>query len=193
MPDASTLAPFSATFAALQLHLQRFFPPAQFQFSLVPDSATPQQWMELTRRPPFVGLSWGGITPAANSGRDLAGTCNWALMLVTKHSELGKRYLGDATMPALMDVAWIAALALNGTALATPDGLPLGTVRVTGSVDVTAPQWGEHLAQATVHFTTPLPTAGDAYVGDLVDFQTLGVTWDFPAPGAVTDSFERPA
>jgi len=193
MPDASTLTPFSAAFAALQLHLQRFFPPAQFQFRLVPDSATPAQWMDLTSRTPFVGLSWGGITPAAGSGRDLAGSCNWGLMLVTRHSEITKRYLGDGTMPALMDMAWIASLALNGHKLVTPDGLNLGTVRVSGPVDVAAPQWGENLAQATVHFTTPLPTAGDAYVGDLAEFLTLGVTWDFPALAAATDEMERPA
>lgn len=194
MPGIDQVAPLVASAAAIEAQLRRFFPAGQFAFAFVPEQADAVVWRELTRRTPFIGLAWNGIAPDRQSGRDLAGACNWSLMLVTKHSEMTRRYLGDSTTPALLNMVWVACLALHGHALRTPDGLPLGTIGVTSAGNAAAAGWGEgQMGLATVEFATPLPTPGDAYTGAIPDFLELGVTWDFPGLGAVTDNYERPA
>lgn len=194
MATAAELSPFTAAAAAIEARLKRFFPPSQFAFAFVPEEAPADTWSELTQRAPFLGLSWRGMAPDANSGKRIAGECQWRLTLITKHPGIAQRYLGDATTPPLLTMVWIATIALHGHALISAAGEPLGTVMVGGAGNAMASNWGKGLvAIATLEFATPLPQPGDAYAGVTPEFLEMGVTWDFPETAAVTDSYERPA
>lgn len=187
--DPTRAGPLHAMALAIQAQLRRFFPEAQFAHALVPDQADPAVWRELTRRTPFLGLSWRGLAPDPASGRILQGQVQWGLSLITKHSRVEGRILGDAASPGLLNMVWIAALALHGQTLADAAGAPLGTISVTGCSNAYANGWGDgQLAIADLTLGVPLPSPGELLADGLQEFLEMGVTWAFPEGDAMTET-----
>jgi hypothetical protein len=183
-------SPLALMLGAIQEHLRRFFPPAQFMHAMVPDQADPAVWKQLTRRVPFLGVSWQGMPIDPASGRMLLAQGQFNVTLITRHSHVEARLLGDAALPGVVNMAWLAATVLQGHTVTGPDGVPLGTLSVTACSNAYARDWGEgEVAIASITLQAPLPTAEAAFGVGLPDLLEMGVTWDFPATDALAETW----
>lgn len=185
---SAPLDELGATFAALQAQLQLVFPPAQFQFRVVPATLTPRVWSELTQRTPAVLLGWDGFSPQKPEMRRLAGASNWSVFAVTRNpgGPLA-RLIGDAKGPGLLDMVRGVAGVLNGHTFTG-----LGTTFVSSITQVTSAEWDmEDLAVARINIDVvgTMLASGSDLVASTTDgiLQQLGITWDF-APDPLTDS-----
>ena len=135
--------PLFAATAAIQARLQAVFPPSHFQHGLLPANLSRETWLKLVRRTPFVGLTWIGVVPIRDVGRQFRGTASWRVVLVNTHPDPGQRMTGDRLGLGQFAMVQAAIAALHGyTDTAADDVGGFGTLMVTDVPALTTDEWG---------------------------------------------------
>lgn len=177
LPDFIGGGPLNAMAGALESRLRAFFPASHFDFGIVPARLTPQGWVRLVRRTPWVGLGWRGVVPDQASGRLFKGKAEWTVFSVVKNEHSPRaRLLGDSRGPGQLGVAQVAMACLHGHELRD-----IGNIEVTGAANLVAEAWTDEAAEISgVNITVNFTLAGFV---DLEDFLRLGATWEFDPSG----------
>lgn len=141
------LDPISAAFAAIKARLQTYFLSAKWDFSIVADPMSIDEFKALVRKTPLLALGWRQLNPAKAVGRRFQGELGLRLTIVVKNPlQGGPRFLGDARGPGLFPAMSGAIALLNG--FTDP---ALGTVFVTAAAQAYAEGYGDHdIAIATL-------------------------------------------
>lgn len=165
------LDPISAAFPALEARLRTFFKAERWDFHIVPDPMSIEEFKAITRRTPLLALGWRQFNPTKTVGRRFQGDLGLRLTIAVKHPlDAGKRFLGDARGPGLFPAICCAASLVNGFSL---EGL--GTFSVTAIAQAYAEGYGDHnVAIATMDIGVDV-AIGDV-TGDLAaadDFLTM--------------------
>lgn len=157
--------PVSAAFAAVQGRLQTFFLPKKWDFNIVGDPMSIDEFKAIVRRTPLLALGWRQLNPSdSRVGRRFQSTLGLRLTIVVKHPlDAGKRFMGDAAGPGLFPAMSGAIALLNG--FTKPE---LGTFSVTAC----AQAYAEGYSDANMAIAT-LDIASTIVIGD--------VTGDFAA------------
>jgi hypothetical protein len=151
------LDPISAAFAAIETRLRTYFLPRVWEFAIVPDPLSVEEFKRLVRKTPLLALGWRQLNPSKAVGRRFQGDLGLRLTIVVRNPlEGGQRFLGDARGPGLFPAMSGAIALLNG--FTHPD---LGTVFVTAAAQAYADGYADHdIAIATLDLGV-LVTIGD--------------------------------
>ncbi|SIP96135.1 hypothetical protein [Bosea sp. TND4EK4] len=118
----SELDPISAAFGALQPRLQTFFKPKLWDFHIVADPMSIDEFKAIVRRTPCLGLGWRQFNPAPSDkviGRRFQGNLGLRLTIVVKNPNGPKsRFLSDAAGPGLFPSIASAIALVNGFTVA---------------------------------------------------------------------------
>lgn len=155
--------PISAAFAALEPRLHSFFLPGKWDFHIVPDPMSIEEFKAIVRRTPCLGLGWRQLNPPDQKvGRRFQGNLGLRLTIVVKNPNGPKaRFLGDRAGPGLFPSIAGAIALING--FSVPD---LGTFSITAAAQAYAEGYDAHdMAMATLDIGL-LATIGDV-TGDL--------------------------
>lgn len=150
----SELDPISAAFPVLEQRLRSFFLKERWDFHVVSDPMSVEEFMAIVRRTPCLGLSWRQLNPQDQKvGRRFQGVLGLRLTIVVKNQNAVKdRLLGDRLGPGLLPSVAGAIVLLNGF---TVDGL--GTFSVTAAAQAYAEGYGDKgMAIATVDIALPI-------------------------------------
>ncbi len=171
--DLTKGGPLFDMHTALEGRLKAVFPERLFEHATLPVRITPQVWVRLLRRTPFIGLGWRGIKPDPASARVLKGQAEWMLVTAVRNANSPRSQLvGDELGPGELAVVQVACAALQGF---TIDGI--GLVSVEGVANLQADAIAdENTAIAAINFTVGFAIAQPM---KLDDFLRLGVTWTF--------------
>lgn len=140
--------PISASFDALERRLRTFFLPKVWDFAVVPDPMSLDEFKAVTRKTPLLALGWRQFNPNSKTvGRRFQGDLGLRLTIVVKHPlDAGKRFMGDARGPGLFPALAGAVALVNG--FTDP---AIGTFSVTAIAQAYAEGYGDHnVAIATV-------------------------------------------
>lgn len=153
------LDPVSAAFAAVQERLQSVFLPKKWDFNIVADPMSADEFKSIVRRTPLLALGWRQFNPTDQKvGRRFQGTLGQRLTIVVKHpNDAGKRFLGDARGPGLFPAMSAAIALLNGYTEAD-----LGTFSITAC----AQAYAEGYSDANMAIAT-LDIASTIVIGDV--------------------------
>lgn len=166
------LDPVSAAFAAVQARLQTVFLPKKWDFNIVADPMSADEFKAIVRKTPLLALGWRQLNPTDQQvGRRFQGNLGLRLTIVVKHPlDAGKRFMGDGAGPGLFPAMSGAIALLNG--FTKPD---LGTFSVTACAQAYAEGYSDaNMAIATLDIATTI-AVGDV-TGDLAaapDFLTM--------------------
>jgi hypothetical protein len=153
------LDPVSAAFAAVEARLRTFFLPEKWDFHVVADPVSADEFKSIVRRTPLLALGWRQFNPTDQKvGRRFQGNLGLRLTIVVKHPlDAGKRFLGDARGPGLFPAMSGAIALLNG--YTKPE---LGTFSVTAC----AQAYAEGYSDANMAIAT-LDIASTIVIGDV--------------------------
>lgn len=153
----SAVDPISAAVNAVKARLQTYFLPKKWEFAIVADPMSLDEFKSLVRKTPMLALGWRQFNPTKGNGRRFQGDLGLRLTILVKHQiENGPRYLGDAAGPGLFPAMAGAVALLNGHTV--PD---LGTFSVTAIAQAYAEGYGDHqIAIATIDLSI-MVTIGD--------------------------------
>lgn len=155
---------FSLAAKAVETRLREVFVASHWQFEIVPDPMTLEEFKRLTGLTPMLALAWRGFEQSAQ-GRAPTGVIRFSLLIIVKNvAGRVARYLGDDAGPGLFPAMHAAIQQLHGFTAAE-----LGTLFVT-SCD---PTYGENAADMALAMAR-------------IEF---GGTFKFPNPEA--DDFKR--
>lgn len=175
---------------SIQARLQLVFPPAKFQFGIVPANVNHKQWNKLTVRTPFIGLGWTSMQDRSESPL-FKGISAWTIFIAVMNERgLTERYFGDAQAPGLLHLAQIAVAAVNGMQTMDASGNGLGSVFVRRVANAHGENFDENQAIAVLDcevVTTIEPTDVMPAPGGLGQFQTLAIDWNFEGASSATD------
>lgn len=181
------LDPISAAFSAVEQRLRLYFLPRVWDFAIVADPMSIEEFKAVTRKTPLLTLGWRQLNPSSQRvGRRFQGDLGLRLTIVVKHPlDAGKRFLGDRAGPGLFPAVAAADVLLNGY---TKEGV--GTFWVTANAQAYAEGYSDHnVAIATLDIGILL-SMGDV-TGDFAsapDF--LRGLSDFDLPGEPDDIFD---
>ncbi|MBN9438983.1 hypothetical protein [Bosea sp. (in: a-proteobacteria)] len=155
------LDPISAAFTAVETRLRTFF-RKPWEFAIVPDPMSLDEFKAVTRTTPLLALGWRQFNPSKSVGRRFHGELGLRLTIVVKHPlDAGKRFKGDAKGPGLFPAIAGAVALING--FTDP---AVGTFSVTAIAQAYADGYGDHnIAIATIDIGC-LVAIGDV-TGDL--------------------------
>ncbi|WP_100965353.1 hypothetical protein [Bosea sp. FBZP-16] len=133
--------PISASLSAVEARLRTFFLPAKWDFHVVADPMSIEEFKAIVRRTPCLGLGWRQINPTDQKvGRRFQGTLGLRLTIVVKNPNGPKaRFLGDTRGPGLFPSIAGAIALING--LTVPG---LGTFSITAGAQAYAEGYGDH-------------------------------------------------
>lgn len=190
----SAVDPISAAFAAIEARLRTVFLPKAWDFWIVPDPMSIEEFKAITRRTPCLGLGWRQFNPTDQKvGRRFQGTLGMRLTVVVKNPNGPRvRFLGDAKGPGLFPSIAGAIALINGYTV--PD---LGTFSVTAAAQAYAEGYGDHdMALATLDIASTV-SIGDVTgaLADAPEFLSMLSTFEpWPDGQAVDDPYDvRPA
>jgi hypothetical protein len=152
------LDPFTRISKAVEARLRLFFTAARWDFHVVPDPLSEQEFRALVTRTPLLALSFRQMNPPdKGGGRRFSGNLGMRLTVVVKNpSGRSARFLGDARGPGLFPAMSGAALLLNGHTVED-----LGTIFVGAIAQAYAEGFADlNAAIATIDLTM-LATFGD--------------------------------
>lgn len=184
MSDAAThpLAtggPLFAATAAIRARLAEVFPPARFHHGMLTAVPTREEWDNLVRRTPFVGVTWLGAAPMVENGAQLRMVSTWRVVLVNSHMDVARRFTGDNIAPGQFALAQVAALALHNLRppadVSDIDGY--GSLTVTEMLPLSA-EWAK-AAEAIVGLTVASQFALVGSAADLPALLRLRGGWSF--------------
>jgi hypothetical protein len=150
--------PVSVACDAVEARLRSFFKPEKWEFAVVPDPMSIEEFKAVARKTPLLALGWRSVNPSSKSnGRRCQYEVALRLTVVVKHPlDAAKRFKGDRAGPGLFPAAMAAILLLNGHSV--PD---LGTFFATATAQAYAEGYGDHnIAIATIDLSI-LVTLGD--------------------------------
>lgn len=159
----SAVDPVSLACDAVEAKLRTFFQPKVWEFAIVPDPMSIEEFKAVVRKTPLLALGWRTFNPSSKSnGRRGQYDIALRLTVVVKHPlDAAKRFKGDRAGPGLFPAALAAMLLMNGH---TVPGL--GTFFVTATAQAYAEGYGDHnIAIATLDLSI-MVTIGDI-TGDL--------------------------
>lgn len=135
------LDPISASLSAVEARLRTFFLPAKWDFHVVADPMSIEEFKGIVRRTPCLGLGWRQINPTDQKvGRRFQGTLGLRLTIVVKNPNGPKaRFLGDGRGPGLFPSVAGAIALING--FSVPG---LGTFSITAGAQAYAEGYGDH-------------------------------------------------
>ncbi len=186
----AALDPVSAAFAAVEARLRTFFLPAKWDFHVVADPMSADEFKAIVRRTPLLALGWRQFNPTDQKvGRRFQGTLGLRLTIVVKHPlDAGKRFLGDARGPGLFPAMSGAIALLNGFT-----EKELGTFSITACAQAYAEGYNEaNIAIATLDIASTV-VVGDV-TGDLAaapDFLSMLSTFE-PWPDTAVQPVDGP-
>jgi hypothetical protein len=143
----AVLDPLSAAFAAIEARLRTYFLAAVWDFHVVADPMSIEEFKAIVRKTPLLALGWRQLNPAKSTGRRFQGELGLRLTIVVKHPlDAGKRFMGDDRGPGLFAAMCGSIALLNG--FTKPD---LGTFFITACAQAYAEGYGDHnIAIATL-------------------------------------------
>lgn len=159
----SAADPITASFTALEARLRVFFLPKVWDFHVVADPMSIEEFKGITRKTPLLALSWRQFNPTEQKvGRRFQGALGLRLTIVVKHPlDAAKRFMGDRAGPGLFPSICGAIALVNGFSVAD-----LGTFSVTAVAQAYAEGYGDHnIAIATLDVS--LTAAIDDVTGEL--------------------------
>ncbi|MBS3025346.1 hypothetical protein [Acidiphilium multivorum] len=175
---------------SIQARLQQVFPPAKFEFGIVPANVTAKQWNKLTVRTPFIGLGWTMMQDRTESPL-FKGICAWNVFIAVMNERgLKERYFGDAQAPGLLHLAQIAVAAVNGMKTTDAGGNGLGSVFVRRVANAHGENFDENQAIAVLDLEVVTTIQAADVIpnpADLGLFQTLAIDWNFTGASSATD------
>jgi hypothetical protein len=195
--DVTAAGPLHFMGEAIAARLKLVFPPNQFTHEYVPARLTLTEWRRLTRRTPFVGLGWTGITPDHEAGRVFEGTAHWIVLLVTKNAGgVAARYQGDRVGAGLFQLIRAASIALQGFTPRQPElsWEAASTVLIRDIQSVYSDEWADdEAAVGMISLDVPYQ---EQISDDLVaalgqtpgSFGNVSITWAF-GDTTLTDNY----
>jgi hypothetical protein len=122
------LDPMSAAFPAIETRLRTFFKADRWDFHVVDDPMSEEEFKAITRRTPMIAVGWRQFNPTSKAvGRLFQGELGLRLTMAVKHPNgAASRFMGDARGPGLFPSICGAGLLINGFTVAG-----LGTFSVT--------------------------------------------------------------
>lgn len=137
----SAVDPISAWFAAIEARLRTVFLAKRWDFHIVSDPMSIEEFKAIVRRTPCLGLGWRQINPSDQKvGRRFQGNLGLRLTIVVKNPNGPKvRFLGDPAGPGLFPSIAGAIAVLNGFTIAG-----LGTLSITAGAQAYAEGYGDH-------------------------------------------------
>lgn len=144
----SAVDPISRACDAVEARLRTFFKPKAWEFAIVPDPMSIDEFKAIVRKTPLLALGWRTFNPSSKSnGRRGQYDLALRLTIVIKHPlDAAKRFKGDRAGPGLFPAMAAAVAILNGHGV--PD---LGTFFVTATAQAYAEGYGDHnIAIATI-------------------------------------------
>lgn len=175
--DFVSAGPLNLMADAIEARLRAFFPASHFDFGIVPARLTPQGWVRLVRRTPWLGLGWRGIAPDQASGRLFKGKAEWTVFCVVKNEHSPRaRMRGDARGPGQLGLVQLIMACLHAHELRD-----IGHVEVAGAANLFAEAFGDEASEISgVNITVNFSLAG---LMPLDDFLRLAVQWEFDPSG----------
>lgn len=161
----SAVDPISAAFAAIEARLRTVFLPKAWDFWVVPDPMSIDEFKAVVRRTPCLALGWRQFNPTDQKvGRRFQGTLGMRLTIVVKNPNGPRvRFLGDAKGAGLFPSIAGAIALINGYTV--PD---LGTFSITAAAQAYAEGYGDHdMALATLDIASTVSIAD--VTGDFAD------------------------
>lgn len=147
----SAVDPITRACEAVEARLRLFFKPEKWEFAIVPDPLSIEEFKALVRKTPLLALGWRQFNPnPKNNGRRGQYDLGLRLTVVVKHPlDAARRFKGDRAGPGLFPGATAAIVLMNGH---TVQGL--GTFFVTATAQAYAEGYGDHnIAIATIDLT----------------------------------------
>ncbi len=179
MPTVNPTTQYHRAAAYMLEQLRAAFKAPVFDVQLMPPAPSKEEWNQITRQRPFVGLAWAGLEPAKQA-RVLKGSSKWIVYLVVDNvGDVSARWLGDSKGIGLFGMVTAGGYALHGQTI--PD---VGSIAVTGIESLYREDWADD-ATATAALGVEIDMCpGDAGAGadTLDDFLTLTCAWTMPAP-----------
>jgi len=160
----SAVDPITTAFTALETRLRSVFTAARWDFNIVADPMSIDEFRAIVRRTPLLALAWRRFNPVEKAGRRFQGILDLRLTIVVKHPhDAARRFLGDARGPGLFPSIAAAIALINGYTV--PD---LGTFSVSAVAQAFAEGYGDtNIAIATLDIASHL-VIGDV-TGALAD------------------------
>lgn len=171
---------------AIVERLRLAFPDKIFGIERVPSMLNGREFNEVTRKTPFIGLSWVGMKKDSDSGRLLKGHHQWQLTLVVQASgSLRVRYEGDHSDIGIDAMIDVAVALLQGATLED-----IGSVTVTDAKSVFAQGLNDDdIALAHIYFdvsfTAPLQ---DLALVNAASLNQMQITWSTTQDGDPDDN-----
>lgn len=201
----ATRGPLFVATALIRHRLERAFPASHFHHAMLPAAMSRELWLTTVNRTPFVGLTWLGVQPGRDTGRQFGGTGMWRVVLVNSNPDATRRVVGDELGPGQFALVQAAIAALHGftppragAGSAARGALPIdeiddiGTFTVTEATALTTEEWGranDAIAGLMVTSDFRLTDRGDA-----PDLLRLRGSWAFEPHGTAIASadFDMP-
>ena len=185
--DPQCDTPMHAILGGLEQRLKLVFPLSQgFAYDFVPARVTPAEWKRLTRRAPWFGIGWSGLTPDIEQSDQFVATSTWFLALATKNPGGPRaRLAGDALGPGLFNMVHLATVALQGFRLSDAVQGVEGTIQIGAvATEIAEDFMDENLAVAqlmlTVRYEADAIPGLDTALGNTVgDYTAQGLNWSF--------------
>lgn len=144
----SAVDPITASFSAIEARLRTVFLPDRWDFHIVPDPMSIDEFKAITRRTPCLGLGWRQFNPTDQKvGRRFQGDLGLRLTVVVKNPNGPKaRFLGDGKGPGLFPSVVGAIALINGHSVTG-----LGTFSITAGAQAYSEGYDNHdMAMATL-------------------------------------------
>lgn len=169
------LDPFSASVVAIEQRLRLGFAADRWDFAVVPDPLSLDEFKGLVRRTPFLALGWRQLNPDKDVGRRFSGAMGLRLTIVVKNPQSRARFLGDRLGPGLFPSIAGALALLNGFTIRG-----VGTLSATACAQAYAEGYADaDCAIATIDLTMQIAlgdvlgllAASDDFLSMLSDFE----------------------
>lgn len=122
----SATDPFTGIVTGIETRLRTAFPANRWDFWVVPDPLSLDEFKGLVRRTPCLALGWRQLNPAEKAGRHFEGALGMRLTIVVKNTNGRARFLGDTAGPGLFPAMSGVIALLHGHSIAD-----LGTLFVS--------------------------------------------------------------
>lgn len=179
MPTVNPTTQYHRAAAYMLEQLRAAFKAPTFDVQLMPPAPSKEEWAQITRERPFVGLAWAGFTPDKQA-RGLKGNSTWVVYLVVDNvGDVAARWTGDSLGIGLFGMVTAGGFALHGRTITD-----VGSISVTGIESLYREDWADDATAIAALGVEVGMLPGDAttIAATLDDFLTLTCAWTMPAP-----------
>lgn len=169
------LDPIATLLDAVKAQLETGFPATRWHYSEQNESMSPDEFSELIRSVPHIGLAWASWNSDGKGNRRHQGKLGFKVWIVVKNPKLKGRLRGDPKGPGLYPSVVVAAQLLQGLSVPGLGSIMLGTVAPAFAQGFDQKGLGVALIEGSVNAT--LDDVG-ALVDGLPPFTGLDVDWE---------------